>query len=179
MRNERSQEAFDVEFSIINTTWGAFGMVARAGRLVATFLPMPEANLRKLIGEQFPEAQEAKRLLPDFRKQVTDYFDGKRVRFSVPVDLADVPPFRAEVLKACRKIPYGATASYGDLAGAAGNPSAVRAAGGAMAHNPLPLVIPCHRVLRSDGSIGGFSSTEGVRQKRRLLALEGAPLPTG
>ena len=69
------------------------------------------------------------------------------------------------------------TASYADLAGAAGNPAAVRAAGGAMAHNPLPLVIPCHRVLRSDGSIGGFSSTEGVRQKRRLLALEGAPQP--
>jgi len=166
-----------MQFATVKTKWGTFGLVARNDRLVATFLPMPEPELRRLIAERFPEAVEAKQLLPNFRKQVADYFDGQRVRFSVRADLDGVSPFRAEVLRACRKIPYGATASYADLAGAAGNPAAVRAAGGAMAHNPMPLVIPCHRVLRSDGSIGGFSSTEGVRQKRRLLALEGAPLP--
>ncbi len=167
-----------MQFSIIKTKWGAFGTVARNDRLVATYLPMPEAELRKTIRERFPDAVETKNLLPSFRKQVIDYFNGKRMRFSVRIDLDGVSPFRAEVLRQCKKIPYGKTASYGDLAGAAGNPAAVRAAGGAMAHNPLPLVIPCHRVLRGDGSLGGFSSTEGVRQKRRLLALEGAPLPT-
>jgi len=166
-----------MQFSIIKTKWGAFGMVARNGRLVATYLPMPAAELRETIRKRYPEAVESKNLLPDFRKQVIEYFDGKRVRFSVRLDLEGVSPFWAEVLRQCKKIPYGNTASYGDLAGAAGNPAAVRAAGGAMAHNPLPLVIPCHRVLRGDGSIGGFSSIEGVRQKRRLLALEGAPQP--
>lgn len=165
-----------MEFSIIQTEWGSFGMVARNDRLVATFLPMREAELRSTIGRRYPEAVERKNLLPSFRQQVIDYFQGKRVRFSVRVDLDAVSPFRAEVLRQCKKIPYGKTASYGDLAGAAGSPAAVRAAGGAMAHNPLPLVIPCHRVLRGDGSIGGFSSAEGVRQKRRLLALEGAAL---
>jgi len=173
----RFEEVTKMQYSIVETKWGAFGMVVRNDRLLATYLPMPEPGLRKMIRKRFPDAAEAKNLLPSFRKQVVDYFNGKRVRFSVRIDLDDVSPFRAEVLRQCKKIPYGKTASYGDLAGAAGNAAAVRAAGGAMAHNPLPLVIPCHRVLRGDGTIGGFSSVEGVRQKRRLLALEGARLP--
>lgn len=166
-----------MQFALIDTTWGAFGMVTWHNRLLATYLPMPEAKLRKLIATRHPQAVETKDILPAFRRQVLDYFGGKRVRFAVPLDFNDMPPFRAEVLRQCKKIPYGSTATYGDLAGAAGKPAACRAVGGAMAHNPLPLVVPCHRVLRSDGSIGGFSSPEGVRQKRRLLGLEGAPLP--
>ena len=166
-----------MQFALIKTSWGAFGMVARKNRLVATYLPMPKEKLRELIAKQYPQAIETKNILPEFSRQVLDYFSGKRVRFSVPIDLNHMPPFRAEVLRQCKKIPYGKTASYGDLAGAAGSPAACRAVGGAMAHNPLPLVVPCHRVLRSDGSIGGFSSPDGIRQKRRLLGLEGAPLP--
>ncbi len=165
-------------FSIIKTNWGAFGLVARNNRLIATYLPMPEGKLRKLIAEQHPGAAESKNILPAFRRQVSDYFSGKRVRFAAQLDLDDIPPFRGEVLRQCKKIPYGKTATYGELAGAAGSPAAARAAGGAMAHNPLPLVVPCHRVLRGDGSIGGFSSPEGVSQKRRLLGLEGAALPS-
>ncbi len=165
-----------MHFAIINTEWGAFGVVARDHRLVATYLPMPESKLRRAIARDHPEAVESKGLLPVFRRQVVDYFSGNRVRFSVSLDLDDMPPFRAEVLRQCRKTPYGQTASYGDLAGAAGNPGAARAVGSAMAHNPLPLVVPCHRVLRSDGTIGGFSSPEGVSQKRRLLELEGAAI---
>ena len=110
--------------------------------------------------------------MPRFRQAVVDYFDGKRIRFSIEIDLSRLPPFHQMVLEVCRRIPYGQTASYADLARAVGHPNAARAVGGAMARNPLPLVVPCHRVLRADGSIGGFSSADGVDEKARLLRLE-------
>ena len=159
-------------YTILNTDWGAFGFVANGTKLVATFLPANENTVRRLIDERFPDAVEAKGHLPRFRKQALAYFAGKPVKFDVDVDLSSQTPFRQKVLKACRRIPHGKTASYADLARTAGSSAAVRAAGGAMANNPLPLVIPCHRVLRSDGSIGGFSSPEGVKQKKRMLRLE-------
>ncbi len=161
-----------MQYSILETTRGSFGFVARGGRLVATFLPHPRGNVRRAIAKAHPDAVEAPALLPRFRRQVAAYFAGKPTKFAVEVDLADVPPFRRQVLEACQRIPYGKTASYGDLARAAGKPGAARAVGGAMAGNPLPLVIPCHRVLRSDGTLGGFSSPDGVKEKKRLLVLE-------
>ncbi len=123
----------------------------------------------------FPDALEAPELLPRFRRQVIDYFAGTPTGFSVEIDVTDLPPFRQVVLEACHRVPYGKTASYTDLARAAGRPGAARAVGGAMAGNPLPLVVPCHRVLRSDGSLGGFSSPRGIEEKLRLLRLEDAP----
>ena len=166
-----------MRYTIFDTAWGAFGLVARGRRLVDTFLPQPEARLRHAIRKAWPDAVEAKNLLPRFRKQVIEYFAGKRTVFNVEVDLSDVPAFRREVLEQCRRIPYGKTASYADLARAAGNPRAARAVGGAMAANPLPLVVPCHRVIRSDGSLGGFSSYQETELKARLLRLERAVLP--
>ena len=165
-----------MQFAIINTPWKCFGFVVRDHRLLATYLPRFRGEIRRRIVEDWPEAVEASDLLPRFRRDVLDYFAGRRVRFSAPIDLFDVPPFRREVLERCRRIPYGKTASYGDLARAVGRDGAARAVGSAMAHNPLPLVIPCHRVLRSDGSLGGFSSPEGTRLKERMLRLEGADI---
>lgn len=161
-------------FTIFETSQGKFGFVARGRRLVATFPPRPESRIRRAILERWPEAVEVHDALARFRKQVIDYFKGKPTRFDVELDLSGLPPFREAVLQACRRIPHGKTASYGDLARAAGKPGAARAVGGAMANNPLPLVVPCHRVVRSDGSIGGFSSSEGIKEKKRLLRLENA-----
>ncbi|MGB2985085.1 MAG: methylated-DNA--[protein]-cysteine S-methyltransferase [Phycisphaerae bacterium] len=161
-----------MRYIIFKTAWGAFGYVARGKRLVATFLPQSESSIRRAIRKRWPDAVETPDLLPRLRKQVIDYFAGKPTKFTVEVDLSGVPPFRQDVLKACWRIPYGGTASYADLAQTAGRPGAARAVGGAMAHNPLPLVIPCHRVLRSDGSLGGFSSPRGIKEKERLLLLE-------
>ena len=160
-------------YSMFTTVWGVFGYVADGKRLVATFLPASEAAIRRAIRRQYPDAVEARDSLPAFREQVVQYFAGAPTRFSVEVDLSGMPPFRRRVLQACRRIGCGKTASYADLARAVGKPGAARAVGGAMARNPLPLVIPCHRVLRTDGSIGGFSGPEGVAQKKRMLVLEG------
>ncbi len=163
-----------MQYSVFDTEWGSFGLVARGRRLVATFLPQPARGLRRAIADRYPGAVETPDLLPRFRRQVIDYFKGKPTRFSIDIDIVDVPTFRQDVLRACRRIPFGKTASYADLARAAGKPGAARAAGSAMANNPLPLVVPCHRVVRSDGSLGGFSTPQGVRQKKRMLCLEDA-----
>ena len=165
-----------MQFTIFDTPWGSFGFVSRGTRLVATYLPRSSKSLHRLIGQEWPQAIEVADALPRFQQEVFNYFSGKPTSFDVRIDLAGVSPFRRTVLEVCLKVPYGKTASYADLARAAGNPAAMRAAGGAMANNPIPLVIPCHRVLRSNGSIGGFSSPRGVAQKIRLLELEGVRL---
>lgn len=157
---------------LIETAWGAFGVVLTDGKVAATFLPQPAHQLRRLISARFPTARESNSGADEFCSQVRDYFAGKRVRWDVDLAWGDVDGFRRRVLEACRKIPYGATASYSDLARAAGSPGAARAVGSTMANNPLPLIVPCHRVLRSDGSLGGFSSPCGPSQKERLLRLE-------
>ncbi len=163
-----------MEYTIFNTAWGPFGFVSEGKRLIRTFLPQPRVDIRRAIRKNWPDAEENLGALPRFRRQVVDYFTGRRVQFKVDLELTSQPPFRAEVLKACNKIPYGKTASYADLARAAGNAGAARAVGSAMANNPLPLVVPCHRVLCSDGSLGGFSSPSGVKEKLRLLTMENA-----
>lgn len=161
-----------MRYAIFDTAWGAFGFVEHNKRLLATFLPRARQEIKQAIRASWPDAIEASDPLPRFQRAVVDYFNGKHARFSIEIDLSSVPPFHRSVLEACRRIPYGQTASYADLARAVGKPNAARAVGGAMAHNPLPLVVPCHRVLRADGSIGGFSSTDGVDEKARLLRLE-------
>ncbi|MFT3852100.1 MAG: methylated-DNA--[protein]-cysteine S-methyltransferase [Ilumatobacteraceae bacterium] len=104
--------------------------------------------------------------------EIDEYFAGRRHRFDVPVDLRLAHGFRRDVLDRLREIPYGATSSYADVARAAGSPRVVRAVGTACATNPVPLVVPCHRVVRSDGSSGNYRG--GPAAKRLLLALEAA-----
>jgi methylated-DNA-[protein]-cysteine S-methyltransferase len=112
---------------------------------------------------------------PRLVEDVQAYLYGQAVDLSVyPVDLTNQPPFRRRVQEACRLVPYGQTTSYAALAARAGNPLAVRAAGSAMRHNPVPLLVPCHRVLHRDGGLGGFSAPGGSNLKERLLALERA-----
>lgn len=101
------------------------------------------------------------------------YLHGRVVSFDAfPVDLSSQPGFRRRVLEECRKIPYGQTITYADLAARAGNAGAIRAAASAMSHNPIPLIIPCHRVVRSDGTLGGYSATGGAGLKAQLVDME-------
>jgi methylated-DNA-[protein]-cysteine S-methyltransferase len=105
------------------------------------------------------------------------FADGEPVDFSdVEIDLSPMTTFQRRVIRRCRKVPYGKTATYGEIASAAGAPGAARAVGSCMTANRFPLIVPCHRVVRSGGGIGAFSAPGGSRTKHRLLAMESASL---
>jgi methylated-DNA-[protein]-cysteine S-methyltransferase len=106
------------------------------------------------------------------RRQLDEYFEGRRRRFELALDWQLTRGFRRDVLRATERVPYGSTASYREIARRAGSPSAFRATGSALANNPLPIVVPCHRVLPSSGELGNYRG--GAAAKAQLLALEGA-----
>ena len=106
-------------------------------------------------------------------RQIQEYFDRRRKVFDLPLDLEGIPDFRRRVLQETARIPYGTAITYGELAARIQQPKAARAVGGALARNPLAIVIPCHRVVASDGSMHGFSAAGGIATKAALLQLEG------
>lgn len=106
--------------------------------------------------------------------QLQAYFAGERALFELPLDLQAVTPFQRSVLQAARRIPAGTVQTYGQVARAIGKPRASRAVGQALGRNPVPIIIPCHRVVASDGGLGGYSGGGGLDSKRWLLQLEGA-----
>lgn len=163
-----------IRHRIFATRWGCCAVVAGDEGILATFLPQrSRPRIEALLRMQFPESRHDPKLLPGLVRSFRTYFQGRPARFDARLDLTRITEFRRRVLEACRNIPRGRTVTYADLARAAGSPHAVRAVGSAMAKNPLPLIVPCHRVVRSDGTLGGFSCPQGVRLKRRLLELEG------
>lgn len=119
-----------------------------------------------------PEAWQDDQALEPVVQELRAYFEGKLRSFSVPVDLRSVSPFTGRVLQATRRIPFGRLVSYGKLASEIGDPKASRAVGGALGRNPVPIIVPCHRVVAQGGRIGGY--TGGLETKRALLRLEGA-----
>ena len=108
--------------------------------------------------------------------QVEEYLAGKRAAFDLPIDMRFLTDFQRTVLRAVMRVPRGEVITYGALARVIGRPKAARAVGRALGSNPIPIVIPCHRVLASDGSLGGYSGRGGVRTKADLLRLEGVSL---
>jgi methylated-DNA-[protein]-cysteine S-methyltransferase len=118
-----------------------------------------------------PRMQGPSAILADAARQLAGYFDGQRRQFELPLDLSRQRPFQRRVLTVLLQVPYGETVSYSELAALAGYPGAARAVGGVMRHNPLPIIVPCHRVLLSSGELGGFGGRPDL--KRRLLDLEG------
>jgi methylated-DNA-[protein]-cysteine S-methyltransferase len=111
--------------------------------------------------------------LDHVRRELDEYFDGSRTEFDLPLDLR-VAPFHAEVLRELALVPYGRTSTYGTLAAKVGRPRAARAVGTVMHRNPIPIVLPCHRIVGANGSLTGYAG--GLDVKRRLLQLEGATL---
>jgi methylated-DNA-[protein]-cysteine S-methyltransferase len=128
--------------------------------------------LSKLADRISPRILRAPARLDDVARQLDEYFSGRRRAFDLPLDMQLAHGFRRLVLDHLREIGYGATASYASVATASGHPHAVRAVGTACARNPLPVVVPCHRVVRSDGNLGGYAG--GTEAKRTLLTLEAA-----
>jgi methylated-DNA-[protein]-cysteine S-methyltransferase len=131
-----------------------------------------DAVLGRLAEQVSPRVLHAPARLDAAARELDEYFAGRRRAFDLPLDLRLARGFRRIILAHLRDIAYGATESYAVVAAAAGSPAAVRAVGTACANNPLPLVVPCHRVVRSDGSIGQYVG--GADVKRQLLALERA-----
>ena len=122
-----------------------------------------------------PAIVEAPARLDAVRRELEEYFEGRRQDFDVDLDWALTPAgFRRRVLQQCAQIPFGATSTYKQMAIAAGSAKAFRAAGGALGSNPIPIVVPCHRVLSSGGGLGGY--TGGLERKRLLLSIEGGML---
>ena len=131
-----------------------------------------ERSLQELAMRISPRVLLAPRRLDASRRELDEFFDGRRRDFDIPLDFALIKPgFTRRVLEQTAHIPFGETVTYKGIAGRAGNERAFRAAGTALGSNPLPIVVPCHRVLHSGGGLGGY--TGGLDIKRRLLAIEG------
>jgi methylated-DNA-[protein]-cysteine S-methyltransferase len=130
-----------------------------------------DAQLERLARRVSPRVLAAPRRVDPVRRELEEYFAGGRHRFDVPLDWRLTAGFGRRVLQATARVPYGAVASYAEVAAAAGSPRGSRAAGNALGSNPLPIVVPCHRILRSGGALGGY--TGGIERKKALLAIEG------
>ncbi|HEY7633823.1 MAG TPA: methylated-DNA--[protein]-cysteine S-methyltransferase [Thermoleophilaceae bacterium] len=128
--------------------------------------------LTRLSTKLSPRVLESGKRLDPVRRELDEYFEGKRHDFDVPLDWSLTKGFTQRILRATAKVPYGEVSSYREMATKAGNARAVRAAGNALGANPIPIVVPCHRILRTGGSLGGYGG--GPERKEFLLKLEGA-----
>jgi methylated-DNA-[protein]-cysteine S-methyltransferase len=173
----RAEEAglLDVAFAVADSPFGAITLAATPTGLVKVGLPNqdPEDVLEDLATRVSPRVLEAPARLDEVRRELDLYFDGRLQRFEVPLDWRLTRgEFRRRVLRRTARIPFGQTLSYTEVAADAGNPRAQRAAGSALGSNPIPIVVPCHRVLRTGGALGGYGG--GLPLKESLLRLEGA-----
>lgn len=166
-----------IKYTIFKTRWGYFGLAGTEKTLLRTRLPISSLEQAKhhLIGN-YPHSQYDKAFLKELQGRIISYFDGSYVVFNkdIPIVLDGFSKFAQQVLTACMDVSFGQTISYGQLAEKAARPGAARAVGLVMSRNPLPLIIPCHRVICSDGSIGGFSAIGAIRLKEKMLELEKA-----
>lgn len=164
----------DVAYRIVDTPVGRLLLASTDRGLVRVAYEREghDAVLNALAERLSPRILEAPALLGEAARQIEEYFAGRRKSFDLPVDLSLSAGFRRTVLQHLSEISFGGTESYADVARSVGNPKAVRAVGTACATNPLPVVVPCHRVLRSDGSLGGYVG--GLEAKASLLRLEAA-----
>jgi len=150
---------------LINSPVGTLRLVASNKGLLAIDVKKSSTSRQVTAGDA-----QANVILQVARKQLDEYFAGKRTSFSIPLDLRGTE-FQVESWKALGRIPFGKTITYGQQAQNIGNPKACRAVGSANGKNPIPIVVPCHRVVASDGSLGGYAL--GLKMKKQLLDLEG------
>jgi methylated-DNA-[protein]-cysteine S-methyltransferase len=171
----RAAEAdlLDVAYATTDSPFGPLLLAQTRRGLVRVGLPNQDADelLVDLAERVSPRVLEAPAQLDETRRELDLYFAGKLDSFDLPLDWRLSGGFRQRVLRAINRIPYGQTRSYTDMARKAGNERAVRAAGTACGSNPIPLVVPCHRVLRTGGALGGYGG--GLPMKQALLELEG------
>jgi methylated-DNA-[protein]-cysteine S-methyltransferase len=163
----------DVAYATTDSPFGPLLLAQTPRGLVRVSLPAydPNETLEELAARISPRVLESPTELDEARRQLDLYFEGRLTKFDLPLDWRLSEGFRGRVQRAIARIPYGQTRSYMQVAASAGNERAVRAAGTACGSNPIPIVVPCHRVLRSGGGLGGYGG--GLPMKRALLELEG------
>ena len=169
-----AESSVDVTYRVVDSPVGSLLLAStEAGVVRVAFAVEDHDRVLETLGRSVGSRilRGGNRLDP-LARELDDYFSGLRHGFDIPLDLRLAHGFRLTVLRHLSEIPYGSTESYGQVAAASGSPRAVRAVGSACATNPLPIVVPCHRVVRSDGSLGGYLG--GLSTKERLLALERA-----
>ncbi|MBA2342974.1 MAG: methylated-DNA--[protein]-cysteine S-methyltransferase [Thermoleophilaceae bacterium] len=148
----------------------------KRGLVRISFSGVPLDDVLDDLAERIsPRVLEAPARLDPVRRELDEYFDGKRTEFDVPLDWSLTRGFRRKVLEHTARIPFGEVSTYTEMALAAGSPRAVRAAGSALGSNPLPVIVPCHRVLRTGGGLGGYGG--GLEMKSFLLGIEGFDTP--
>jgi len=161
----------ELNYIIFNTDAGWIGVLGSAKGLLRTTLPQPSAQeVHQLLGDSLNCATWSPHLFEDLMERLRTYFNGHKSVFPDRLDLPGATPFQHEVWETTRLIPYGETKSYSWVAEQTKKPGVVRAVGQALARNPLPIIVPCHRVVASDGKLGGYSG--GMEIKRQLLFLE-------
>ena len=163
----------DVAYATADSPFGPLLLAQTRRGLIRVGLPNQDSDelLADLAARVSPRVLEAPTELDEVRRELDLYFDGKLDSFDLPLDWQLSGGFRRRVLRAINRIPYGQTRNYTEMARKAGNERAVRAAGTACGSNPIPLVVPCHRVLRTGGALGGYGG--GLPMKEALLELEG------
>jgi methylated-DNA-[protein]-cysteine S-methyltransferase len=175
-RNAAAAEGLlDVAYDLADTPVGTL-LVAASGQGLCriSFDPEPEREVERLARAFGVRVLRSTRPLDDVRRQLDEYFDEKRTDFELAVDLSPAADFTRQVLTRLAKVPHGQLTTYGALAKAAGRPRAARAVGTVMNRNPIPIVLPCHRVVGANGDLVGYGG--GLDRKRLLLSLEGALL---
>lgn len=166
----------DVRYAVVDAPLGPLVVAATDTGVVRVSFDPPDVAATELARRVSPRIMEAPALLDDARRELDEYFAGRRRDFTVALDWRLVTgPFARRVLTRTAAIPYGGTSTYADVARDAGNPQASRATGSALGANPLCVIVPCHRVLRSGGGLGGYAG--GLPAKRLLLDLESAGKP--
>ena len=164
----------DVAFDLVDSPLGALLVaVTDRGLCRIEFDPEPERDLEPLARSFGARVLRAPKAVDPPRRQLTEYFEGRRTTFELPVDV-QFDRFRLRVMDELARVPYGQVTTYGALAARAGNPSAARAVGTFMNRNPVPIVLPCHRVVGANGTLVGYGG--GLGRKEHLLQLEGASL---
>jgi methylated-DNA-[protein]-cysteine S-methyltransferase len=165
----------DVAYELLDTPIGTLLVAAGdAGLCRISFDPEPEREVESLSRLFGTRVLRVSRPVDDARRQLDEYFAGRRQRFELRTDLRPLAEFNRAVLAELERVPYGSTATYGQLAARVDHPRAARAVGTVMNRNPIPIVLPCHRVIGADGKLVGYGG--GLERKEQLLRLEGALL---
>jgi len=173
VRRATEEKLLDVAYGTYDSPLGPLTIFVTPGGVIRLSYPDEpiDRHVEELAARVSPRLMAAPERTDDVRRQLDGYFGGTRREFDVAIDWRLLRGFRGDVLRATATIPFGQVSSYREVAAAVGSPNAYRAAGNALGSNPVPIVVPCHRVLHVGGGLGGY--TGGLDRKRFLLRLEG------